>query len=138
MTVKRIVLHFPSRLVDQPIVYRMVKDFDLQFNILKAYVTPREEGLLVLELSGEDKNFDKALIIAAFAIFAIGLATVHSATQARGLAFGESFLLRQANWMAIGVIVLAVIIAVSYQRFIDLSYILYGINKTGRARNVSL
>ncbi|MBU1887851.1 MAG: 4Fe-4S binding protein [Candidatus Omnitrophica bacterium] len=58
---KRIVLKFPHRLVDQPIVYKMVKDFDLQFNILKAYVTPREEGLLVLELTGEDKNFEKAL-----------------------------------------------------------------------------
>jgi len=39
----------------------MVKDFDLEFNILKAYVTPREEGLLVLELRGSDKNFEKAL-----------------------------------------------------------------------------
>jgi len=58
---ERIVLKFPHRLVDQPIVYKMVKDFDLQFNILKAYVTPREEGLLVLELTGIDKNFNKAL-----------------------------------------------------------------------------
>jgi len=39
----------------------MVKDYDLEFNILKAHVTPKEEGLLVLELKGEDKNFDKAL-----------------------------------------------------------------------------
>jgi ferredoxin len=61
MISKRIVLKFPHRLVDQPIIYRMVKDFDLQFNILKAYVTPDEEGLLVLELTGEDKNFEKAL-----------------------------------------------------------------------------
>jgi ferredoxin len=61
MVSKRIVLKFPHRLVDQPIVYRMVKDYDLQFNILKAYVTPREEGLLVLELTGEEKNFDKAI-----------------------------------------------------------------------------
>lgn len=58
---ERIVLKFPHRLVDQPIVYKMVKDFDLEFNILKAYVTPREEGLLVLELKGEDKKFEKAL-----------------------------------------------------------------------------
>ena len=61
MISKRIVLKFPHRLVDQPIVYKMVKDFDLQFNILKAYVTPNEEGLLVLGLTGKERNVEKAL-----------------------------------------------------------------------------
>lgn len=61
MVSKRIVLKFPHRLVDQPIIYKMVKDFDLSFNILKAYITPNEEGLLVLELTGIEKNFDKAV-----------------------------------------------------------------------------
>jgi len=61
MISKRIVLHFPHRLVDQPIVYNLVKDYDLQFNILKAYVTPQEEGLMVLELTGEDSNFNKGI-----------------------------------------------------------------------------
>jgi len=58
---KRVVLHFPHRLVDVPIVCRLVKDYDLDFNILKAYVTPREEGLVVLELSGGKPNFKKGL-----------------------------------------------------------------------------
>ncbi len=61
MISKRIVLHFPNRLVDQPIVYKLVKEYDLQFNILKAYVTPQEEGLMVLELTGEDANFNKGI-----------------------------------------------------------------------------
>ena len=62
MTVsKRIVLHFPKRLVDRPIVSRLVRDFDLEFNILKALVTPEEEGLLVLELSGEQEEYDKGI-----------------------------------------------------------------------------
>ncbi|HTZ10905.1 MAG TPA: NIL domain-containing protein [Candidatus Margulisiibacteriota bacterium] len=61
MTSKRIVLHFPNRLVDQPIVYKLVKEYDLQFNILKAYVTPQEEGLMVLELKGKDDNFNKGI-----------------------------------------------------------------------------
>jgi ferredoxin len=61
MTTKRIVLHFPHRLVDQPIVYKLVKDFNLRFNILKAYVTPQEEGLMVLELIGEDDDFKKGI-----------------------------------------------------------------------------
>ena len=37
---KRIVLHFPKRLVDRPIVSRLVKDYNLDFNILKALITP--------------------------------------------------------------------------------------------------
>lgn len=61
MVSKRIVLHFPHRLVNQPIVYKLVKEYDLQFNILKAFVTPEEEGLMVLELSGKRENFDKGI-----------------------------------------------------------------------------
>ncbi len=57
----RIVLHFPRRLLDQPIVYRLVKDFNLSFNILKASVTPGEEGLMVMELTGEPRDYDKGI-----------------------------------------------------------------------------
>jgi ferredoxin len=58
---KKIVLHFPKRLVERPIVSRLIKDYDLDFNILKALVTPEEEGLLVLELSGEQQEYDKGI-----------------------------------------------------------------------------
>ena len=58
---KRIVLHFPKRLVDRPIVSRLVRDFNLDFNILKASVTPEEEGLLVLELSGKQSDYDRGI-----------------------------------------------------------------------------
>lgn len=61
MTSQKIVLRFPHRLVDHPIVYKLVKDFDLKFNILKANVTPQEEGLMVLELSGKKENFQKGI-----------------------------------------------------------------------------
>jgi ferredoxin len=58
---KRIVLRFPKRLVDRPIVSRLVKDYNLDFNILKALVTPEEEGLLIIELSGEQPEYDKGI-----------------------------------------------------------------------------
>lgn len=58
---KRIVLHFPKRMVDRPIIYRLIKDFDLEFNILKASITPEEEGLLVMELKGKQENYDKGI-----------------------------------------------------------------------------
>jgi len=58
---RKLVLRFPDKLVDRPIVSRLVKDFDLDFNILKASVTPGEEGLLVMELSGEQRNYKKGI-----------------------------------------------------------------------------
>jgi ferredoxin len=58
MVSHRIVLKFPHRLLDQPIVTRLVKDYDLELNILKADVTPREEGLMVLALEGEQASYD--------------------------------------------------------------------------------
>lgn len=61
MISKRMVLHFPHRLVDQPIVFKLVKDFSLSFNILKARVTPEEEGLMVLELSGKEEDFNRGI-----------------------------------------------------------------------------
>jgi len=57
---RKIVVRFPSNMVDQPIIYKLVKDFDLVFNILRASVT-KEEGLLVLELKGEREAFDAGL-----------------------------------------------------------------------------
>lgn len=59
MISKRIVLHFPHKLVDQPVLCKLVKNYDLEFNVLKAYITPREEGLMVLELSGGNENYEQ-------------------------------------------------------------------------------
>jgi len=61
MTTKKIVLHFPSQLADQPIVSRLVRDYSLEFNILKAYIDSEEGGLLALELSGEDENYKNGI-----------------------------------------------------------------------------
>lgn len=61
MVSKRIVLTFPHKLVDQPIVYKLVKDFDLVFNILQAKITPKEEGLMVVELKGAKENYAEGI-----------------------------------------------------------------------------
>jgi len=58
---KTFVLHFPPSLINKPIIYRLVKDYDLEFNILKASVSPNEEGRLVMALSGERKKQDEAV-----------------------------------------------------------------------------
>jgi len=55
---RRIVLTFPKDLVDKPIVYKLIREHNLVFNILKASITPQEEGLMVLELKGEARDVD--------------------------------------------------------------------------------
>ena len=61
MVSRKIVLNFPEKIANQPIVYKLVKDFDLGFNILKAYITPEEGGRLVLEVSGAAKNYKRGM-----------------------------------------------------------------------------
>ena len=60
-TSKKVVLHFPHKLVDKPIICNLARKYNLDFNILKAHVTPEEEGLLVLELTGDDKNYEQGI-----------------------------------------------------------------------------
>ena len=57
MVSKRIVLTFPHKLVDQPIVYKLVKEHGLAFNILQAKITPEEAGVMVLELKGTKEGY---------------------------------------------------------------------------------
>ena len=59
MSPKKIILRFGKDIADKPIIYRLVKDFDLVINILKANVDQNKEGTMVLELTGD--NCDRGL-----------------------------------------------------------------------------
>ena len=61
MAYKKVLLRFSNNLISKPIVYRLVKDFDLSFNILKANILPDEEGEMVLEIDGDSKNYKKGI-----------------------------------------------------------------------------
>ena len=61
MYAKMLSLRFPKDIVDQPVIVNLVRDYDLSFSILKATIYPRKEGLMVLELSGQRKNFQKGV-----------------------------------------------------------------------------
>jgi len=58
---KKIVIRYGAEIVDKPVVYSLVKDFDLAFNIMRARISPRREGVMVLDLTGTKKNFDRAI-----------------------------------------------------------------------------
>ena len=58
---KRITLRFQRSSIDKPIVYRLAKDFDLVYNILRANVSPRAESMMVLEVEGSEGEFEKGI-----------------------------------------------------------------------------
>lgn len=55
----KVVLHFPPAVVEQPVVWHLARDYQLAFNILKASISPQEEGLMVIELSGEESDYQR-------------------------------------------------------------------------------
>lgn len=58
---KMLMLRFPKTAVQDPVVCNLARDFDLTFTILNAFIYPRKEGVLVLELSGSPQNFKKGV-----------------------------------------------------------------------------
>ncbi len=58
---RNIILRFAPDMVDQPIVYRLVKDFDLIPSIIKANVNPDRQGYLVLSIAGYEKDYQEAV-----------------------------------------------------------------------------
>ncbi|HPD57881.1 MAG TPA: 4Fe-4S binding protein [Smithellaceae bacterium] len=58
---RKIVIRYTPDVVQQPVIYELVKKYDLVFNILKARIFPRREGVIVLELSGTKENFDHGI-----------------------------------------------------------------------------
>ena len=61
MISKKIVLKFSKELSNKPILHDVSKKYDLTFNIMYAKIFPRKEGFLVLEISGNDNNFQKGI-----------------------------------------------------------------------------
>jgi ABC-type methionine transport system ATPase subunit len=56
----RLRLTFPAHLVQEAIVYRLVKDFDIVINIRRADVKV-DHGWMVLELDGEQAALERGL-----------------------------------------------------------------------------
>ncbi len=57
---KKLVISFPPRLIQEPVTYHLIRDYNLQVNILRATVRPRERGRMVVELMGDKKDLDRA------------------------------------------------------------------------------
>jgi ferredoxin len=47
--------------VEKPIVCFLASEFNLTFNILKATILPRKEGVMVMELSGSRQDYNRGV-----------------------------------------------------------------------------
>lgn len=61
MAKKKVILTFPPSLVEEPITYNLIKNYDCMINILKATVRPKMEGRLVIELNGSREGLAQGL-----------------------------------------------------------------------------
>jgi hypothetical protein len=60
MVKRRVKFTFPPDLVSQPVIFNMGKQFQVVTNIRRANVT-RERGWVVLEVSGDEDEIERAL-----------------------------------------------------------------------------
>lgn len=57
----RVRLDYPAERVDEPVLYRLVRDFDLVPNILSANVNPNTGSYIFLELAGNREGIEKGI-----------------------------------------------------------------------------
>lgn len=56
MSKKRLDLTFPPRQSLKPVIYHIVKDYDLTPNILRAQIQPGQQGRMLLEVTGRKED----------------------------------------------------------------------------------
>ncbi|QPM68302.1 NIL domain-containing protein [Atribacter laminatus] len=61
VSTKKVVLHFPREAAERPVVCDLALRFGLTFNILRASISPHHEGLMVLEIIGENTKNEEGL-----------------------------------------------------------------------------
>jgi len=58
---KKMILTFPPKIVEEPVTYKLIKEYGLWINILRAKIEPGNRGKLVIEVKGERKQIDNAI-----------------------------------------------------------------------------
>ncbi len=63
-TARKLLFQFPQEKVEQPLLYHLIKDYDLKINIFRAKIDPDDSGYAVVEMTGTPENLDKGLSFA--------------------------------------------------------------------------
>jgi ferredoxin len=57
----RYILSYPAEVVEEPILYELVKRFDLKINILRAEIDSGKKGSMLVELESETRRIEQGL-----------------------------------------------------------------------------
>ncbi|HOE16557.1 MAG TPA: NIL domain-containing protein [Syntrophorhabdaceae bacterium] len=58
---KRMILRFKRNTIDKPVVYGLVKNYNLVVNILRANISPKAESMMVVEIEGRESDFERGM-----------------------------------------------------------------------------
>ncbi len=53
---EKYILEYSSAVVEEPVIYTLVKRFDIKVNILRAEISSDQEGSMLVELDGEPEK----------------------------------------------------------------------------------
>ena len=54
-------IRYPKEISNKPIIYRLIKEYDVEVNILRANILPQREGILIIEMAGARPNIKEGL-----------------------------------------------------------------------------
>ena len=104
----KFVLVYSSDTVSEPILWKLVKDFDLRVNILRASVSPGQEGNLLvdLETDREDKLASALVWLESIGVSCVGVSKRLSWDADRcvdcgacsGVCFSGSITMDRSDW----------------------------------------
>lgn len=57
----KVQMNFPANEVTKPVTYHLVRDFDLQINILHADISLNKVGKLIVDVEGDEGNIEAGL-----------------------------------------------------------------------------
>ncbi len=57
----KVVLNFPENVVEDPVTYHLIVDYGVQVNILRASIDPGKQGMMVVELRGDENQISQGL-----------------------------------------------------------------------------
>jgi len=60
MATRKVMLKYPEHLIQEPVLFRMVREFDVMPNIRRARVTDTV-GEIALELEGSPENLERGV-----------------------------------------------------------------------------
>lgn len=61
MESRNVLLVFEKKIMYKPIIYKLAKDFNMAFNVLEAKIYPKQEGRIILELRGDEKEINTSV-----------------------------------------------------------------------------